>query len=79
LDAVLVGVFFDGAFAAAAGVDLGFHDGERARELFERGGCFFGGGGHDALRHGDAGFAEKLLALVFVDLHWGMSSNFGGA
>jgi hypothetical protein len=23
------------------------------------------------LRHGDAGVAEELLALVFVDLHWG--------
>jgi hypothetical protein len=39
--------------------------------LFESGGCFVGGGGHDALRDGDAGFAEELLALVFVDLHLG--------
>ncbi len=68
---MLLGVVFDRAFAAAAGVDLGFDDGERAAELLERGGGFVGGGGHDALRHGDAGFAQQLLGLVFVNLHLG--------
>ena len=70
LDAVLLRVVFDRALAAAAGVDLGLHDGERAAQLLERGGGFVGGRGHDALRHGDAGVAEELLALVFVDFHW---------
>ena len=42
LHAVLLRVVFDRAFAAAAGVDLGFHDGERAAELLECGGGFVG-------------------------------------
>ena len=35
-------VVLDRALAAAAGVDLGLHDGERAAELLERGGRFVG-------------------------------------
>jgi hypothetical protein len=68
---VLLGVVFDGSFAAAAGVDLSFDDGERSAELFERSGGFIGGGGHDARGHGDAGIAEELFSLVFVYFHPG--------
>ena len=40
LHAVLLRVVFDRAFAAAAGVDLGLDDGERAAQFLERGGRF---------------------------------------
>ena len=77
LHAVLLGVVFDRAFAAAAGVDLGLHDGERAAQLLERGGGFVGRGGDDVLRHGDAGFAQQLFGLVFVNFHAGYSGKCG--
>jgi hypothetical protein len=63
---------FEGAFATAAGVDLGFN-GEQAgavgQEFF--GNCFSGFGGvTDASgRDGNAVVGEKLLGLKFVDVH----------
>ena len=69
LHAVLAGDFGDRPLAAAAGVDLGLDDGGFRAEARER----VGGGlrriGDDAARHRDAGFAEDLLRLVFVNLH----------
>ena len=72
LHAVLLRVVLDRALAAAAGVDLGLHDGERAAQLLERGCRFVRRCGDDALRHGDAGRAQQLLGLIFVNLHAAM-------
>jgi len=69
LDAVLVGVRFDGPFAASASVDLGFHHGDRATKFFESGSGFFGRTGDDSLRNCHVGVAEQLFRLKFVDLH----------
>ena len=48
LHAALLGVVFDRPLAAAAGVDLGLHDGERAAQLVERRGRFVRRAGDDA-------------------------------
>jgi hypothetical protein len=67
----LLGLVFDCAFAAAAGVDLGFHDGEGSGQFSEGGGGFVGRGCGESLRDGDACIAEQLFGLVFMDLHAG--------
>jgi hypothetical protein len=65
----LLRILFKGAFAPATRVDLGFDNSERPAECFEGGRGLFRGFSHNALRHGNAGGAEKLFALVFVNFH----------
>ena len=79
LHAVLLGVFLDRALAAAAGVDLGLDDGDWSAELRKRGGGFVGRASNDAARHGNAGVAQDLLGLKFVNLHWGSIDEQGFA
>ena len=62
-------IVFDRAFAAAAGVNLGLHTAIGAAQFLERRGGFVGRGRDVAAEHGDAGFSEELLGLVFVDFH----------
>ena len=52
-------------------MDLGFDDGDRAAELRESGGRFGRGAGHNAAGHGNAGLAQNLLGLEFVNFHRG--------
>ena len=60
----------EGAFAAAAGVDLGFHhDATGGVDLGERAFELGGGGDRHALGHGDAELSEQFFGLVFVNIH----------
>ena len=67
----LAGVRLNGSLAAAAGVDLRFHHGERAAERAKGSGGLLGRVGHDAARNWNAGRAEDLFALKLVDFHVG--------
>ena len=75
LHAVLLGIGRDRSLAAAAGMDLGFDDGDRAAQVCE--GCrrLVRRVGHDAARHGHAGLAQDFLGLKFVNFHAACSSN----
>ncbi len=71
----IVGGFdeFDAAtFAASAGVDLGFDDGDGGAVLLKLIECIGDGGGgvaSDGIGDGDARVFEDLAGLVFVDFH----------
>ena len=71
LHAALLRVVFDRAFAAAAGVDLGLHDGDRAAQFVNAAAASSAERATMPLRHGDAGLAEDLFGLKFVDFHSG--------
>ena len=71
LHAALLRIVLDRALAAAAGVDLGLHDGERAAQLVNAAAASSGVAA-TLPRHGDAGLAEQLFGLVFVDFHCGV-------
>ena len=62
LHAALLRVLFNRALAAAAGVDLRLHDGERAAQLVERRRRFVRRAGHDARRHGEPASRRSCLA-----------------
>ena len=61
---------FERAFAASAGVDLGFHHRRPLRELFEGNWKFFQRGPNIALGHGNPVFMKKFFGLVFVYVHF---------
>ena len=69
LNAALLGVIFDRALAAAAGVDLSLDDAQRGPELLIGGAGLAGGSGYLTTGHRHAGIAQNLLGLVLVDLH----------
>ncbi len=69
LNAVLLRIFFERAFAAATGMDLGLDDGQLAAQLVERRGRLVTATGYNAARHGDSGVAKDLFGLEFVDFH----------
>ena len=62
---------FEGALAAAAGMNLGLHHEARAADLARGFACLLGRAGDDAFGGGDAEFIKQLLGLVFVDVHVG--------
>ena len=69
-DAGLLRVLLERPLAAAAGMNLRLHDGDRSLQLREGLGRLIGRSGDDALRDRDAGVGEQLLGLIFVDFHW---------
>ena len=75
---MLLRVVLDGALAAAAGVDLGLHDGERAAEFGEGLAGFVGRLGDDVVGRGDAGRPQQFLGLIFVNLHSAMLPGAAG-
>ena len=50
-------------------MDLGLEGGDGGVQFFESRGCFVGRGGDFAAKYGNAGFAEEVFGLVFVDFH----------
>ena len=70
LDAALKAIG-KGAFAAAAGVDLGFHHQIAAAQFLSDLSCFGGGCGDAAFGGRDAEGFEKCFGLIFVDIHAG--------
>ena len=59
------------AFAAATGVDLGFHHGRALGEGGEGGDEGLGVGGGGAFGHSDAEFLKEGFGLILVDVHAG--------
>jgi len=57
------------AFAAAAGVDLGFDDHYLRAQALGRGASGLGRRDHFAARRGDAEAAQDFFGLIFVNLH----------
>jgi len=78
-NAALAGDFGDRPLAAAAGVDLRLDDGQRPADAREG----IGDGprriGDKSAGNGDAGVAENLFRLVFVDLHGDSMRSCTGA
>jgi hypothetical protein len=68
LDAALLRVALNCAFAAAAGVDWAY-DRQRTAEFFERRRRFYWSSGHLAAEDRDPALPEQLFGLKFVDFH----------
>ena len=66
---------FDRAFAAAAGVNLRFHHGDRSAQIAKRLGRFLRRARHEALGHRDARFSQNCLGLKFVNFHDAAAMN----
>ena len=63
------GSFLELALAAAAGMDLGLHDPERAAQFLRRRVRVFRLHHGDAARNGNAIFAQDGLGLILMDVH----------
>src|SRR6185437_7332926 len=61
--------FHAAALAAAAGMDLRFHDPHRAAQIFCRRDGFGDAEGGLAARHGSTEATEDVLGLIFMDVH----------
>jgi hypothetical protein len=81
----LLGEFFDlfqrfrnfhaAAFTTATGVDLCFHNPDRAAQGFRSFNCFFNGHARNTARNRHSVFSEDFFALILMDFHAGFPSD----
>ena len=74
-DTRLIRMLFEATFAASAGVNLCFDDGQLAAEFFKRRCCFVGRFGDDSVRDGDASGLQQFFSLIFVNFHRDLSAR----
>ena len=67
--AMLNGVVLDRALTAATGMNLGLHNGDRGTQLLKCLGGLLGRTRDEVERRRDAGIAQQLFSLIFVNLH----------
>ena len=68
-DTALLGMFLEGAFASATGVNLRLNDGDRATKSSIGGGGFVGCAGDNASWNAYTAGGQQLFRLIFVNFH----------
>ncbi|MBP1207388.1 hypothetical protein JOD97_005468 [Duganella sp. 1411] len=67
--------FHAAAFTTATGVDLCFHNPDRAAQGFRSFDCFFYGHARNTARNRHSVFSEDFFALILMDFHAGFPSD----